>query len=223
MHVSCILFGAINLNRKEIEGKRVIEVGSRDVNGSIRPLIKSYDPQDYIGVDIVGGPGVDVICSADNLVSEFGEQSFDLVISTELLEHVRNWKLVTHNIKSICKTNGIILLTTRSYGFGYHGYPDDFWRYEIEDMEYIFKDCNIRKIEKDPQKGVFLKVEKPEIFIEQDLSNYKLYSIVSNKRIKELSENDLRSWYFKRWVFKEKLREFIHKEIDIIFFSKKQG
>ncbi len=222
MNINCILFGAINLKRKEIEGKRVIEVGSRDVNGSMRPLIKSYDPQDYIGVDIVGSPGVDVICSAVNLVSVFGEQSFDVVISTELLEHVRDWKLVIHNIKSICKTDGIILLTTRSYGFGYHGYPADFWRYEIEDMEYIFQDCNIQKIEKDPQKGVFIKVVKPEIFIERDLSNYKLYSIVSNKRIKELSENDLRSWYFKRLVFKEKLREFIHKKIDIIF-SIEQG
>jgi len=222
MNINCILFGGINLKRKEIEGKRVIEVGSRDVNGSIRPLIKSYDPQDYIGVDIVGGPGVDVICSAENLVYEFGEQSFDVVISTELLEHLRDWKSVIHNIKSICRTKGIILLTTRSYGFSYHGYPYDFWRYEIKDMEYIFRDCNIQKLEKDPQKGVFIKVVKPEIFIEQDLSEYKLYSIVSNKILKELSDKDLRSWYFKKMFLKEKLREFLHKKIDIIF-TKGQG
>lgn len=217
MNIYCILFGAINLKRNEIEGKRIIEVGSRDVNGSISPLIKSYNPQEYIGVDIIKGPGVNVICSAENLVSEFGEQSFDVVISTELLEHVRDWKLVIHNIKSICKTNGIILLTTRSYGFGYHGYPYDFWRYEIEDMEYIFQDCNIQKIEKDPQKGVFIKVVKPEIFIEQDLSKYKLYSIVSNKRIKELADEDLRSWYFKRLVLKEKLRDI---KRSILYFLK---
>lgn len=222
MNINCILFGAINLKRKEIEGKRVIEVGSRDVNGSIRPLIESYNPQDYIGVDIIKGPGVDAICLAENLVSEFGEQSFDVVISTELLEHVRDWKLVIHNIKHICKTDGIILLTTRSYGFSYHGYPNDFWRYEIEDMKYIFQDCNIQKVDKDIQKGVFIKIVKPKIFIEQDLSEYKLYSIVSNKRVKELADKDLRSWYFKKMVLREKLREFIHKRIDIIF-SKEHG
>lgn len=215
MNQYCILFVAINLKRNEIEGKRVIEVGACDVNGSARPLIESYNPQEYIGVDIIQGPGVDIICSAENLVSEFGEQSFDIVISTELLEHVRDWRLVTHNIKSICKTNGIILLTTRSYGFGYHGYPYDFWRYEIEDMEYIFQDCDIKKIEKDPQKGVFIKCIKPKNFVEKDLSTYELYSIVANKRIKEVCDKDFKTLYFKRLILKAK--DSMHRLVELIF------
>lgn len=217
MNVNCILFVAINLKKEEVEGKRVIEVGSCDINGSVRPLIESYKPKEYIGVDITTGPGVDIICNVQDLVFKFGKQGFDAVISTELLEHVKDWKLAIHNIKSICKTNGIILLTTRSYGFGYHGYPYDFWRYQSEDMEYIFSDCAIQKIEKDPQKGIFIKVIKPENFVEKDLSEYKLYSIVLNKRIKELNDKDLQNWYFKRLILKEKAKYFIYKIVGFIF------
>ncbi len=217
MNIYCILFGAINLKKDEIEGKRIIEIGSRDVNGSLRPLIESYRPKHYIGVDIIPGSGVDITCDVKNLVSKFGKQTFDVIISTELLEHVRDWRLAIHNIKNVCKPNGIILLTTRSYGFGYHGYPYDFWRYQIEDMKYIFQDYIIEKSEKDPQKGVFIKAIKPKNFVEKDLSDCKLYSIVVNKRVKELCDKDLRSLHFKRLALKEKVKNFMHNVVELIF------
>jgi len=102
-NVNCVLFGAINLSKEEIQGKRVIEVGSLDVNGSLSPLLKSYNPKEYIGIDIVKGPNVDKICKVEDLVEEFGEDTFDVVISTELLEHVKDWKRAVSNIKRVCK------------------------------------------------------------------------------------------------------------------------
>jgi SAM-dependent methyltransferase len=138
--VSAIVFAAKNLDKSEIKGKRVIDVGSYDFNGSIRPLIESWEPAEYIGVDILDGASVDVVCNADDLVDKFGKESFDVVLSLEMLEHSRNWKRSISNIKNICKPNGIILITTRSYGYPCHGFPNDFWRYELEDMKHIFSD-----------------------------------------------------------------------------------
>ncbi|WP_217423095.1 class I SAM-dependent methyltransferase [Methanocella conradii] len=102
-NTKCILFGAINLKKEEIEGKRIIEIGSLDVNGSLRPLLESYNPKEYIGVDIVKGPGVDKVCNVENLVEEFGENVFDVVISTELLEHVKDWRKAISNMKKNVK------------------------------------------------------------------------------------------------------------------------
>jgi len=147
---ACINFGKQNLSESEIKGKSVIEVGSYNVNGSLRTYITSLKPQSYLGVDISEGPGVDKICKAEDLVTMFGENSFDIVISTEMLEHVEDWRIVIHNLKMLLKENGILLITTRSKGFAYHGYPHDYWRYELEDMKQIFRDCDILFLAPDP-------------------------------------------------------------------------
>lgn len=217
-NVSCILFGGIHLKEEEIKGKRIIEVGSSDVNGSLRPLLESYKPKEYVGVDIINGPGVDIVCNAEEIVNKFGKERFDVVVSTELLEHVRDWRGVISNIKNICKPSGIILITTRSYGFGYHAYPYDFWRYEVEDMKIIFSDCEILVLEKDPQApGVFIKVRKLNKFVEKNLSNYKLYSIVVNKTLKEITNKDFKNLYFIRLILKRKIKDVMYKVRRFVF------
>jgi SAM-dependent methyltransferase len=189
MNIAVLEFFIENTQKEEFENKRILEVGSKYVNGSVRPLIeKFFKPREYIGVDIEEGKFVDIVCNAENLVDYFGKETFDVVIATELLEHVKDWRKVINNIKEVLKPNGYIYLTTRSRRFSYHGYPYDFWRYEIEDMKEIFKDFEIIKLEKDPEApGVFLKAKKPKSYIEPiDLSEISLYSIVLGKRTKEI-------------------------------------
>ena len=206
-NISGIVFGAKNLDKTEINGKRVIEVGCCDFNGSIRPLIESWQPSEYIGVDILEHPSVDIICSVEKLEERFGKESFDVVISTEMIEHVRNWKLAISNLKNVCKPGGSILITTRSYGYPYHGYPNDFWRFEIDDMKQIFSDCEICALESDYQMpGVFIKVKKGVAFTEKNLDDCCLYSMVTNQREKEIEDSDLTNPYYKKLGMREKIK-----------------
>lgn len=118
----------------------------------------------------------------------FGENSFDIVVSTEMLEHVLDWKTVVSNLKRVLKPNGQLFITTRSFGFRYHAYPYDFWRYEIDDFKNIFMDMTIVKLEKDTDApGVLLKAIKPKDFNEKDLTDIGLYEIVLNRKMKSLS------------------------------------
>ena len=197
-NTSGIAFSVKNLSIEEIKGKRIIEVGACDVNGSLRPIIESWgSPAQYIGVDIEKGPGVDVVCNAENIIDVFGMNSFDIVIATELLEHIHNWRKVISNIKNVCKTSGTILITTRSKGFKYHGYPYDFWRYELDDLQEIFSDYEIVALENDPiAPGVFLKAKKPDEFVENNLKTHNLYSVVLEQRVAELKDLDLRIFLF---------------------------
>ena len=83
------------------------------------------------------------------LVDYFGPESFDVVVSTEVVEHVLDWRLVINNMKMMLKRGGFIHLTTRSRGFPYHAYPHDYWRYEPSDMVRLFRDFEIIRLEAD--------------------------------------------------------------------------
>ena len=158
----------------------MLEVGALDVNGSVRPLVYALHPKSYVGVDLQAGPGVDEICDAAELVARFGANSFDLLISTELLEHVRDWRKVIGEFKQILKPGGRLLVTTRSRGFPYHPFPDDFWRYEPSDFQVIFSDFECEVIESDPSApGLFLKVRKPKDFVMHTLESHALFSIIT--------------------------------------------
>jgi SAM-dependent methyltransferase len=182
-NANCISFGAINLRDEDIYKKRVLEVGSFNHNGGLRSYVESRNPAAYVGTDITPGPGVDVICDAEKLQDKFEKHSFDIVISTEVIEHTKNWPEVVSNMKNVCRPGGIILVTTRSGGFPVHNYPHDYWRYEKDDMAAIFADCKIAVLETEVG-GVFLKAIKPVEFSEADLSNYELFNILFNKRVK---------------------------------------
>jgi len=204
---TCIDFVTRALTRNEVAGKRVIEVGSRNVNGSARRLIESMDPAAYVGVDIEAAPEVDVICDIEKLCEKFDAESFDLVVTTEVLEHVRHWRLAVSNLKRMCRPGGVVIVTTRSYGFAYHGYPFDYWRYELSDMRSLFDDCTVETLETDTRDaGVFMKARKSLAFQERHLDNHSLYSIILDKRAKNISDEDIRPGRLFRVRLRERIR-----------------
>jgi SAM-dependent methyltransferase len=188
--VSVLEFFINESRRGEFEGRRVLEVGSKYVNGSVRPIIEEHFlPEEYLGVDLEPGQFVDVVLPAERLLDSFGPESFDVVISTELLEHVQDWRKVVNNMKAVLRTGGYIYITTRSLGFPFHAYPYDFWRYEADDLVKIFGDFDILRLERDKEApGIFLKARKPHRWKPIDLSEIDLYSIVLGKR----------TWYIPR-------------------------
>jgi len=171
----------------------VIEIGAVDINGSLRPDVEALGPSEYLGIDIAEGPGVDEVCNVYDLVERYGPESFDVAISSEMIEHVHDWRKAISQIKQILRPEGVLVMTTRSIGFPYHDYPYDYWRYELDDMRAIFSDMTIEALEPDTDDpGVLVKARKPEGFVENDLSEHALYSMIINDRSKsiEFSRSD---------------------------------
>jgi SAM-dependent methyltransferase len=165
-------FGIDVLTAADVSGKSVIEVGSMNVNGSLRGHVVSLGPSRYVGVDFMAGNGVDVVCDASNLEQRFGKDAFDVVISTEMLEHAEHWRQAIIAMKHVLRTGGILLLTARGPGFPLHGYPHDWHRFTLSDMRRAFADFEIGILKEDPQfSGVFILARKPVQWHEADLSN----------------------------------------------------
>lgn len=166
MHRSVLDFVRRALNSNDIADKAVMEVGSANVNGSVRPFIESLDPAVYLGVDAAPGPGVDVVANCEQLTEQLNTGCWDVVISTEMLEHVRDWRACVRELALATRPGGLLLITTRSPGFEYHAYPEDHWRYTIADMKAICEALDLDPIylqADDPgTPGVFLMARKPE-------------------------------------------------------------
>jgi SAM-dependent methyltransferase len=189
-------FGEHHLDSYVIKDRKVLEVGACDINGSLRAHVEQFGPTSYLGTDIVDGPGVDRIAHVERLPEELGE-TYDVIISTEVAEHVRDWRAMVWSMKATLNPGGHLLLTTRSKRFYYHGYPHDWWRYEAEDMTQIFRDMEILALEPDPlAPGIFVFMRKPEDFAEADLSQIRLYSIVKWARSLDVSDAEYEK--FKR-------------------------
>jgi SAM-dependent methyltransferase len=138
-------------------GKSVCEVGSYDVNGTVRPIIAAHGPVSYLGVDISEGPGVDLVANVGDLPALYPD-GFDTVITTEMLEHVEDWRAAMVALAELVKVGGHLVITTRSPGFPFHPYPIDCWRYPPPLMSLILTALGmdvITCIDDFEQAGVF--------------------------------------------------------------------
>lgn len=161
-----------------VHGLRILEVGAYDVNGSVRPILEQQQPAQYIGVDLRPGPQVDEVCDVGDLILRFGVVAFDVVVTTEMLEHVEDWRRAIQNLKGVLCPGGRIVLTTRSIGFPYHEHPSDFWRYEPEDLTAIFRDFRDVRAVSLPNCGVGLVGTKPaQGWQPADLARIELYAM----------------------------------------------
>lgn len=95
---------------------KVLEVGSFDVNGSVRSFFSECD---YIGADLSEGPGVDLVCSGDKI--DLPDASFNITISCECFEHNPNWVETFKNMYRMTKDGGLVIATCASAGRVEHG------------------------------------------------------------------------------------------------------
>lgn len=84
----------------------VLEIGSHDVNGGVRDLFPTATR--YHGIDIAPGPGVDEVADAADWRAA---DRFDVVVSTEVLEHAPRWRDVVRNAWDALGPGGVLLLT----------------------------------------------------------------------------------------------------------------
>lgn len=103
----------------------VVELGSYDVNGTLRNV--TPPTARYIGLDLEAGPGVDVVV-APGTPLPFADAAVDAVVSSSAFEHdVCFWDTFLE-LARIVRAGGLIYLNAPS-NFSFHRYPLDCWRF----------------------------------------------------------------------------------------------
>lgn len=98
------------------KNKRVLDVGSLDINGNNRFL---FEDSAVTGIDIGEGPNVDIVAIAHEFNAP--DQSFDVIVSTECFEHDMHYAKSIHNIVRMLASGGLFLFTCASTGRPEHG------------------------------------------------------------------------------------------------------
>ncbi len=146
MHQSVMDFVAAVVEQFGLrDAKNVMEIGSYDVNGSVRGLFAASATPAYVGVDARHGPGVDLVHSSGYPLP-FPDGRFDVAVSTETLEHDRRPWLTVAEMGRLIKPDGIVIVTARGFGFPQHDYPSDYWRFTPEGLFILLQDAGLRVV-----------------------------------------------------------------------------
>lgn len=96
-------------------GMRVLEIGSYNVNGTIRPL---WPGAHYHGIDARPGPCVDEVADGERYD---GRESYDVVVTCETMEHARNPRAIIAAAWRSLRPGGRLILTAAGPGRAPHG------------------------------------------------------------------------------------------------------
>src|SRR5258708_35577393 len=91
---------------------KVVEVGSQDVNGSLRQLCPKQ--VEYVGVAFVAGKSVDIVLG-NPYELPFDDASVDIVLSSSVFEHSDMFCLLFTDIIRVLKPHGLLYLNAPSH------------------------------------------------------------------------------------------------------------
>jgi SAM-dependent methyltransferase len=111
--------------QKNTPNAKVVEIGSQDVNGSLRTFCPANF--EYTGVDFVAGKGVDLILD-DPYQLPFADESVDVMLSSSCFEHSEMFWLLYLEIMRTLKPGGLFYMNVPSNG-EFHRWPVDCWRF----------------------------------------------------------------------------------------------
>jgi len=120
---------------------RILEVGSMDMSKPQKDLIfrryfRNNPNWEFIGLDIEKGRNVDVV-SEHPYEYPFPDNSFDVIISGNVFEHVEDLHKITKEIARIAKDLVCIIVpNTRDY----HAKPIDCWRIFPDGMRFLLEE-----------------------------------------------------------------------------------
>lgn len=101
-------------NPEAFDNVDVIEIGSLDINGTVRDF---FNANRYVGVDVGPGKGVDLVANGEDV--DFPDNSFDVAVSAECFEHNPQWEATFLNM--VRMSNKHVMMTCASEGRPEHG------------------------------------------------------------------------------------------------------
>lgn len=117
-----------------------------DFGCGTKPYLSLFDPKKikYSGIDLAWNPHAEVIIGTDSKV-QASDNTFDVILSTQVLEHVDSPTGYMAEAHRLLKANGILVLTTHGTWM-YHPDPTDYWRWTSAGLQKVVTDAGFEVI-----------------------------------------------------------------------------
>lgn len=135
MHDTAYMNASIFYNNycaRDINNKIVLDIGSYDVNGTLKPIFAKA--KKYIGLDQFDGPNVDLVGPSHNI--PLSDESVDIVTSSSCFEHDTMFWISFKEMCRVLKPGGYMYINAPSNG-PYHAHPVDNWRFYADSWKAL--------------------------------------------------------------------------------------
>ena len=124
----------------------ILDIGSGDVNGNMHDALRessfggvnSTKSYVYLGLDVQGGPNVDIALESPDSPWPIENESMDMVISSSALEHDDFFWETFVKMSQVLKPGGLIFLNL-PVSSGLHRYPVDNYRFFADSAHALRK------------------------------------------------------------------------------------
>ena len=116
---------------------RVLEIGPDQLPSSYQGLAGAPTMQ-WDTLDLAERPGVTLQASSD-YAFPVADDSYDVVVSGQVIEHVKKTWLWIRELSRVCKPGGYVI-TVNPVNWAHHNAPVDCWRIYPEGMRALYEE-----------------------------------------------------------------------------------
>lgn len=120
---------------------RILEIGPDSFPSTYQRIIGD-DSQVWDTLDISDNPNLAYRCS-DEYSFPIADGTYDIVLSGQVLEHVRKIWIWIKEVSRICKGGGFVI-TINPVSYIYHEAPVDCWRVYPEGMRALYEEAGLK-------------------------------------------------------------------------------
>lgn len=137
-HLAFAMSRAVSYFLRTRSNLKIIDIGSGE-----KPYYCLFAPyaREYIGVDVVPCSRTDIRAVAEHL--PIRNASIDVIVCTQVLEHVTDPPRVLSEWLRILQPSGIVFASTHGT-FWYHPDPVDYWRWTHTGLRRLFETAGFR-------------------------------------------------------------------------------
>ena len=150
--------------KKHTTNKKTLDLGC-----GTSPYSKYFPNR--VGMDLKKSQDINLVGDAHRL--PFKEEIFDIVLATEVLEHLKNPQIAINEMGRVLKHNGKLIITTR-FIFPLHDTPNDYYRYTKYGLKHLLRKWNVVEIKEETDTMGAVSVLFQRIAIQCDILHFKL-------------------------------------------------